>query len=178
MKTLSRLAQGIAIAALLTVGGCTWFRDPVAASGSPPAAGSSAAISNPAGQTYFVVRADFTPIYRSGPQQPTGPDQSLLKGTVVSMLKRSFGYSRVQLENGLNGYVATDDLELAKPDQIAPPAPPPQAGNDTAIVEKYSVEKAASSAATSAGNAEALPDLPEPRLEPEPTPVVKPDFRY
>jgi hypothetical protein len=167
--------------------GCAWFGDP---SKSPEpnnqkpvktAAAPGPGVKNAAGQTYYVVKADFTPLYRTGPQQPNGPDQSIAKDTLVVLLTKSFGYSRVQLDSGLNGYVATEDLALATPERVEPPKPVETVveklptSRNSAIVEHYSVEKAAS---TSNANAEALPELPEPRLEPEPTPVVKPEFRY
>jgi hypothetical protein len=172
--------------AVLSFSGCVWFTDPPKSGEAKPAnakinakAIPTAGIKNPAGQTFYVVKADFTPLYRTGPQQPNGPDQSLPKDTLVVLLTKNFGYSRVQIENGLNGYVATEDLALAPAERVNPPKPVElNPSNNSAIVEHYSVEKAARSAATSAGNAEALPELPEPRVEPEPTPIVKPEFRY
>lgn len=179
-----QLLVGFGLLALgLTFGGCTWFSNPLKSSEKPAntqKVNAAGGVTNEAGQTYYVIKADFSPLYRTGPQQPNGPDQSLPKDTLVTLLTRSFGYSRVQLENGLNGYVATEDLELASPEQVSPPvsAIPLNTESNSAIVERYSVEKAEQSAAVSTGNAEALPELPEPRLEPEPTPIVKPDFRY
>ena len=186
--TVASLVGGGAIAAL---GGCAWFADPapngavVSSSGNPPAANvsPSGAVTDASGHPYYVVKADFTPLFRTGPQQPNGPDQSLPKNTLAALLRKSFGYSRVQLENGLIGYVATEDLRLAPPERVAPPAPVPtvrsenNTENNSAIVEHYSAEKAEQSAATSTSNAEALPDLPEPQLEPDPS-IDKPDFRY
>lgn len=174
----------LSLVSLLVLGGCTWFSDPPRSEAtvvSKPAAKPNAAgeITNATGQAYYVVKADFTPLYRTGPQQPNGPDQSLPKDTLVTLLKKSFGFSRVQLENGLNGYVATEDLQVAPPERIAPPeAVVDNIENNSAIVQRFSAERAAESAATSTSNAEALPDLPEPRLEPEPTAIEKPDFRY
>ncbi|HEX8373138.1 MAG TPA: hypothetical protein VF585_10185 [Chthoniobacterales bacterium] len=189
--TTSRFSKRLPLAllaagSLLAVSGCAWFQDP-AASGQQPAAAAqtTGATTSPDGQTYLVVKADFTPLYRTGPQQPTGPDQSLPKDTLVTLLKRGFGFSRVQLESGLNGYVATEDLGPAPAELINPPQPViaetsvgTNIENNSAIVERYSPEKAERSAATSTSNAEALPDLPEPRLEPEPEAAEKPDFRY
>jgi hypothetical protein len=160
---------------VLAAGGCAWFSDPPQSDATPASTASSS------GANYYVVKADFTPLYRTGPQQPNGPDQSLPKNTLVTLLQRSFGFSRVQLENGINGYVATEDLGPAPAELVHPPKPTIDTNTEhnSAIVEHYSAEKAEKSAAVSTGNAEAAPELPEPRLEPEPTPVIaKPDFRY
>ena len=175
-KSLLQLVCGAL--AILSLSGCSWFSDP--AKTNKAAVVSNSAQNSPNAQNYFVVKADFTPLYRTGPQQPNGPDQSLPKGTLVTLLQRSFGFSRVQLETGLNGYVATEDLEVAPPERLAPPQPVfnENTRNNSAIVEHYSAEKAEKSAAVSTGNAEAVPDLPEPRLEPEPADIAKPAFRY
>ncbi len=172
--------QLTALCGVLAVGGCAWFSDSAKPQeiAAPVNNAVNAAVTN---QNYSVVKADFTPLYRTGPQQPNGPDQSLPKNTLVTLLKRGFGFSRVQLDNGVNGYVATEDLGPAPAELINPPKPTINSNidNNSAIVEHYSAEKAEHSAAVSTGNAEAAPELPEPRLEPEPTPVIaKPDFRY
>ena len=174
----SRLQIVVGALVVVGLGGCTWFSDPVKS--NSPAVVSNSAQKPAAEQNYFVVKPDFTPLYRTGPQQPNGPDQSLPKGTLVTLLQRNFGFSRVQLENGLNGYVATEDLEVAPPERLAPAQPVfnDNTRNNSAIVQHFSAEKAEKSAAVSTGNAEAVPDLPEPRLEPEPADVAKPEFRY
>ena len=91
----------------------------------------------------FEVNADYTPFYRNGPQQRGGPDLSLERGRMVRMLKRSFGYSQVELDNGMNGYVSTEDLRVAQ-DLGLQNAGPGLFGGETplessAIVEHYRV---------------------------------------
>jgi hypothetical protein len=61
---------------------------------------------------YMTVK--YTPLYRRGPQQPGDPDM-LEKQTLVRLLTREYGFSRVQLTDGRTGYVATDDIRLAPP---------------------------------------------------------------
>ena len=163
--------------------GCAWFSDPPSIEAP---AQTSAVVNNENGQPLYVVNADYTPFYRLGPQQANGADQSLPKGTLVSLLSKNFGYSRVQLINGPNGYVATDDLAVAPPEALplavpstaSKPGGPTSTSGNSAIVEHYTVDNADAAAGTSTSNAEALPDLPEPSLDPEPTPVIAPDFRY
>jgi len=174
----------LACASLLGLSSCAWFSNPKPteeSAATAPATTPAGEVTNESGQTLYVTKADFTPLYRSGPQQPGGPDQSLPKDTLVALLKKGFGYSRVQLDGGLDGYVATEDLQLAPPERVAPPPPVP---SNSAIVSRYTVDNAERSAATSTSNAEALPDLPEPILDSEPilnpesAPLVKPEFRY
>ena len=174
------LCLPLSLALLCAVNGCSWFPEKDKKS-EPAAASQAAGAVNAKGQPIYVVTADFTPIYRLGPQQGGGPDQSLTKGTVVGLLKRSYGFSRVQLENGFDGYLATEDIAPAPPETLAALAPETtNTQGNSAIVEHYSVNgtNAADAAATSTSNAQALPDLPEPALDPESSQIVKPEFRY
>jgi len=82
----------------------------------------------------FVVAAPFAEFYKHGPaqdvvnldvaqhrfdnyviEQQTGPDFQLPKGTVVTMLKREAGYSKVITDFGVAGYVPNDKLKPAPP---------------------------------------------------------------
>src|SRR5437868_1490877 len=58
----------------------------------------------------FVVTAETTPFYRYGPQQGRGPDRELNKDTMVKLIRHAFGYSKVRLPDGQQGFVANDDL--------------------------------------------------------------------
>ncbi len=75
----------------------------------------------------FAVISNSTSFYRYGPQQGNGPDQSLPKDTLMTLIRPSFGYSKVQLANGGGeGYVASEDIKPAPPTLLAalnPPAP-------------------------------------------------------
>lgn len=66
----------------------------------------------------MVVSNDYSLFFRLGPQQAGGADLSLRTNEKVMLLRKEFGYSRVQLENGLVGYMANEDIQPA-------PEPPP-----------------------------------------------------
>lgn len=166
-----------ATAVMFAVTGCGWFgmdkRKDVAADAAASKPNLAIAGYDQNGLPYYVVKADFTPIYRLGPQQRGGPDQSLRRGTLIGLIKRSFGYSKVKLQSGMEGYIATDDIFPATPEWIASAQSSLAADFTTsrrrrsrqyygssASDSAYSAEDAARAAATSASNSEALPDLP------------------
>jgi hypothetical protein len=63
-----------------------------------------------------IVVNDYASFYRLGPQQAGGADRSLRKDERVMRLRKEFGYSRVQLEDGQVGYMANEDLVEAPPE--------------------------------------------------------------
>ena len=65
----------------------------------------------------MIVGTDYAQFFKLGPQQAGGADFSLRAGETVMLQRKEFGYSRVQLENGLVGYMANEDIT---------PAPPPE----------------------------------------------------
>jgi len=65
----------------------------------------------------MVVATDYAQFFKLGPQQAGGADFSLRAGEGVMLQRKEFGYSRVQLENNLVGYMANEDIT---------PAPPPE----------------------------------------------------
>ncbi len=79
---------------------------------------------------YLVIRGG-SPFWTYGPQQAGLPDERLDLGDTVRIVRWEYGFSRVQLESGLTGYVANDDLEkapdgtlwLGNPDLPAIPKP-------------------------------------------------------
>ena len=71
--------------------------------------GSSAAST----KDLLVVTAPQTPFYRYGPQQTAGPDRQLPHDTIVTLVRHSFGYSKVRLQDGTQGFIANDDLGKA-----------------------------------------------------------------
>ena len=74
----------------------------------------------------FAVISDSTSFYRYGPQQGNGPDQTLPKDTLLTLIRPSFGYSKVQLVVGGNeGYVSSEDIKPAPPTLLAALNPPP-----------------------------------------------------
>lgn len=64
------------------------------------------------GGTYVVI-APRTPFYRFGPMQNTGPDAMLELGQRVTLVSKEYGYSRFRTAEGVTGYAATNDLQLA-----------------------------------------------------------------
>ena len=81
------------------------------------------------GQKFFAVSSDKTSFYRYGPQQGNGPDESLPKDTLMTLIRPSFGYCKVQLvATAKQGYVASEDIKPAPPTLVAAlNAPPPDA---------------------------------------------------
>ncbi len=103
---------------------------------------SGASCSTPANQTgpaashsgqYYVVSAKEAEFYRYGPQQANGPNEKLAEGTLVVVVRPAFGYSKVQLSNGLQGYVASEDIHAAPREvvQAAINPTPPITGTST-----------------------------------------------
>lgn len=68
----------------------------------------------------MLVSVDYAQFFRLGPQQAGGADRSLRLNDRVMLLRKEFGYSRVQLEDGQVGYMANEDIKAAPPE----PKPP------------------------------------------------------
>lgn len=93
-----------------------------ACSPAPDVAKAGAAIGS--GKYYAVTKE--TPFYHYGPLQGNGPDQKLAQDTLVTVVRPSFGYSKVKLLSGEQGYLASEDIHLASPALVAAAfAPPP-----------------------------------------------------
>lgn len=114
----------------------------------------------PAGNgKYYAVGAKETPFYHYGPLQGSGPDERLPQDTLVSLVRPSFGYSKVRLLNGEQGYLASEDIHVASPALVAAAfAPPPSSG-----ISKFRLDS----------NDPRLiaPPPPLPADLPEPTPI-------
>ncbi|MDP9292795.1 MAG: hypothetical protein M3O82_10600 [Verrucomicrobiota bacterium] len=78
-----------------------------------------------------MISADKSPFYKFGPAQAAGPDSMLAKNDHVWMVRREFGFSRVETEDGQFGYVATEDLKIAPPPEPTPTPPPRQLAKRT-----------------------------------------------
>lgn len=84
--------------------------------------GSTAAAAKPkAGR--FMVGVKKSPFYKYGPAQAFGPDFALPQGQRLTLIEQSFGFSRVMTDDGVSGYMPTEDLIPAG----AEPAPTPAA---------------------------------------------------
>jgi hypothetical protein len=120
---------------------------------------------------WYSVAANQTPFYRYGPQQASGPDQQLAHDSIMKVICPSFGYVKVQLQDGENGYVASEDIAPAAATLVAekltpppPPAPAPSYAGQTEPGEQFDLNSS------------------DPRLvaPPEPLPLVSPspEFHY
>ncbi len=136
----------------------------------------------------YQVTAESTAFYRLGPQQDSGADLQLGKGTRVSMLKRGFGFSEVELDNGWSGWLATSDVEPVAPgSEVATGGQFDNLEGNSAIVGRYTYNDTPDDFAFSD-----LPDNFEPAqlpdaddafpetslLDPQLEPVELPEFRY
>ncbi len=103
--------------------------------------GSTIKIPTASGTTggWYSVAANQTPFYRYGPQQGSGPDTQLSHDSIMKVIRPSFGYVKVQLQDGESGYVASEDIRPAPSALVAeklapPPTPAPayaaQTGED------------------------------------------------
>ncbi len=120
--------------------------------------------------TWYAVAASQTPFYRYGPQQGNGPDMQLPHDSIMQVIRPSFGYVKVKLQDGESGYVASEDIRPAADTLVEEKlAPPPEL--TTPIVASHSEQ----------GEQFGL-DSNDPRLiaPPEPLPELSPapDFRY
>ena len=89
--------------------------------GPDPNAAAYAAVASGTGDDFKTAVRDKVKMYQSGPQQITGPDAVLEKGTLVRMIRKAFGYSLVQTAEGSQlGWVANEDLGPA-PETAANP---------------------------------------------------------
>jgi hypothetical protein len=153
--------RGLAVAAMLAstslLSGC--------------ASTNTAGASQVANGKVFAVTADKTSFYRYGPQQGNGPDQELPKDTLVTLIRPSFGYSKVQLvQSNAEGYVASEDIKPAPPTLLAALNPPAETAS-TSSVDNFDVR---STDPNYVPPPEALPDpdLPPVTEEPSPTPAL------
>ena len=93
--------------------------------GPAPTGAASVAVPSAPGGDLRVAVQDNVPLYRSGPQQLTGPDAHLEKGTLVRVVQKQFGYSLVETADGdRSGWVASEALGVAPPETWVPRAMP------------------------------------------------------
>jgi hypothetical protein len=78
------------------------------------------------GGKFYAVSTDATPFYRYGPQQGNGPDMKLQKDTLMTLIHPSFGYCKVKLMTGEQGYVASEDIRVAPAALVTAATAPPR----------------------------------------------------
>ena len=108
------------------------------------------------GETYYSVAVNSADFFHYGPQQDTGPDKRLPRDTLMTVTGRSFGYAKVKLLNGDEGYVAGDEIHMAPPSLVAAAFPTPTPARRRRVYPE--------------------PPLPplSPELDVEPTPIPSP----
>jgi len=105
-----------------------------------------------------VKQAEF---YLYGPQQGNGPDRKLPQDTLMMLIRPSFGYSKVQLMNGQQGYVASQDIRAAPPQLVSAETMRmvPSTSHETGRTPKFRFDP------------RSIPAEPLPNDAPEPTPI-------
>ncbi|MGI8956288.1 MAG: hypothetical protein ACR2II_05155 [Chthoniobacterales bacterium] len=119
--------------------------------------------------TWFAVATHQTPFYKYGPQQGSGPDMQLAHDSIMKVIRPSFGYVKVELQDGESGYVASEDIRPAEPTLVAAKLAPPEVttpnlASHTEQGEQFGLNS----------DDPRLVAPPEPLPEAAPTP----DFRY
>jgi hypothetical protein len=132
------------------------------------------------GQKLYAVIVDFTAFYVNGPQQANGPDKHLPKNTLMTVIRPSFGFSKVKLEaNGQEGYVSTADIktapaELAASVQASPsplPLPLPSPSVSPSSEGFFPRESPSSEVTTPTPRETPSPEPSAPVETPTPTPL-------
>jgi hypothetical protein len=141
-----------------------------AAAPTPPPTKAAVAPSN-----QFKVTAARTPFYNYGPQQPGGPSMSLERGTVVTLLKRGFGYSQIKLRNEQTGYVGTEDIVALTAEELLAQEQPeaPANGDFGALPRPGGVRRSNLPPATPVDLPVEMPLSTEPEAKAESTPKPK-----
>jgi hypothetical protein len=93
---------------------------------------------------FFVVSVDSAAFFRHGPQAGRQPDKTLLKETVVKLIRPSFGYSKIQVvETGEQGYVLSEEIRPASSALLAsvsaPKTDPLTTPSTTPAVEQFNL---------------------------------------
>lgn len=80
-----------------------------------------------AGTKLYAVTASKAAFFHYGPLQGNGPDMQLPRDTLMTLIRPSFGYCKVHLTSGEEGYVAAEDIKPAPPALVAAVTGPPPA---------------------------------------------------
>lgn len=121
-------------------------------------AGVHSALTTP-GKQLYVVSTESTGFYSYSPRQGTGPDKTLPKNTPMHLIRSSYDFSKVHLETGEEGFVASSDIgpsssQLTAATTVAPPV--------TAPASEWRAELPEPRPTT--------PEAPLPEFEPTPIP--------
>ncbi|MEY2526525.1 MAG: hypothetical protein QOE73_1296 [Verrucomicrobiota bacterium] len=80
------------------------------------------------GDKFYAVTVESAAFYHYGPQQANGPDKKLEKGTLINLIRPSFGYCKVKLTSGEQGFVANEDIGVASVALVTAATAPPSRG--------------------------------------------------
>lgn len=131
---------------------------------------------------FYLISAPTAEFFKYGPAQSFGADFILKKGERVTMLSRDWGFCRVLTENGVAGYVATEDI-------VAAPAPAPvkRIASTRGVPVPIGLPRGGASSRTSRPSGEFLGnpndalfnvnDVPMPMPDDPPLPKLRPEFR-
>jgi hypothetical protein len=92
-------------------------------------AGVHSALTAPSKQIY-VVSTESTGFYSYSPRQGNGPDKTLPRNTAMHLIRASYDFSKVHLETGEDGFVASSDIgpnssQLTAATTLVPPVSAP-----------------------------------------------------
>jgi hypothetical protein len=119
---------------------------------------------------FYAVSKEKAPFYKYGPQQGNGPDMQLPHNTLMTLIRPSFGYCKVHLNSGEEGYVASEDIKVASAELVAAAnAPPPGSAPATSHSERFNLNSTDPRLIVPPEN------LPENNPEPTPLPGTSPD---
>jgi hypothetical protein len=118
---------------------------------------------------FYAVAAEKTPFYKFGPQQGNGPDMQLQRDTLMTLIRPSFGYCKVRLANGQEGYVANEDIKIAPAELVAAANAPPPGSVPNRHGERFNLNS------TDPRLVVPPEDLPENNPEPTPLPGTSPN---
>ena len=68
---------------------------------------------------YYSVVAENANFYDYDPRQGNAPEQKLARETLLTVVRPSFAYCKVRLLNGKQGYVASQDIQIASAALVA-----------------------------------------------------------
>ncbi len=115
------------------------------------------------GAKFYAVTAEKAAFYKFGPQQGGGPDLMLPRDTIMILIRPSFGYCKVHLASGQEGYVAHEDIKVAPPALVAAANAPPPGIEPSTHSERFNLN--------SADPRLVVPPEDLPQNNPEPTPL-------
>jgi hypothetical protein len=129
----------------------------------------------PAGSRYMVMGKQ-TPFYKYGPAQTFGADFNLKEGQRVTMIERGFGYSRVMTDDGVTGYVPSEEVTPAPPEpKPEPPSKPKRSWFSSGGAPKRSNVRGTPGSPLFDVNDVPLPEMPQGG---DGNPKPAPKFRY